>query len=70
MANMHSNFDEYALDCLKRKVSEKIGYQISNRPDCLKLSEIISKKGTFTDIGITCVLHGSDAVLTAKEICG
>ena len=45
MANMHSNFDEYALDCLKRKVSEKIGYQISNRPDCLKLSEIISKKG-------------------------
>lgn len=45
MANMHSNFDEYALDCLKSKVSEKIGYQISNRPDCLKLSEIISKKG-------------------------
>ena len=42
---MHPNFDEYALECLKRMVSEKIGYQISNRPDCLKLSEIISENG-------------------------
>lgn len=43
MATMHQNFDEYALESLKHKVSEKIGYQISNKPDCIKLSEIISK---------------------------
>lgn len=44
-----------------------LGAGFTNRITDLK---IISKKGTFTDIGITCVLHGSDAVLTAKEICG
>ena len=39
------HFDEYALECLKFKFSEKIGFIISNRPDCYKLSEIINQSG-------------------------
>jgi hypothetical protein len=39
------HFDEYALEHLKFKFSEKIGFIISNRPDCHKLSEIINQSG-------------------------
>jgi hypothetical protein len=39
------HFDEYALERLKFKLSEKIGFIISNRPDCYKLSEIINQSG-------------------------
>ena len=39
------HFDEYAIERLKFKFSEKIGFIISNRPDCYKLSEIINQSG-------------------------
>lgn len=39
------HFDEYALERLKFKLSEKIGFIVSNRPDCHKLSEIINQSG-------------------------
>jgi len=39
------HFDEYAIEHLKFKFSEKIGFIISNRPDCYKLSEIINQSG-------------------------
>jgi hypothetical protein len=38
-------FDDFALERLKFKFSEKIGFIISNRPDCYKLSEIINQSG-------------------------
>jgi hypothetical protein len=39
------HFDEYAIERLKFKLSEKIGFIVSNRPDCHKLSEIINQSG-------------------------
>ena len=39
------HFDEYAIERLKFKFSEKIGFIVSNRPDCYKLSEIINQSG-------------------------
>lgn len=40
-----THIDEYFIQILKVKLSEKIGFIISNKPDCAKLSETISQKG-------------------------
>lgn len=45
MATIKPDFDQYTIDRLKVKLSNKIGYVIANKPDCAKLSESISKSG-------------------------
>ena len=45
MSYFKTHIDEYFIQILKVKLAEKIGYVISNKPDCAKLSELISQKG-------------------------
>lgn len=45
MATLIPNFDQFAIDSLKLKLSERLGYVIANKPDCAKLSEIITANG-------------------------
>jgi hypothetical protein len=40
-----SNFDQFALDRLKFELLDKIGYKISTKPDCAKLSDLIIESG-------------------------
>ena len=45
MAILKPKFDQYSIDILKIKLSEKTGFVIANKPDCAKLSEIITQNG-------------------------
>lgn len=45
MSYFKASIDEYFIQSLKIKLSEKIGYVISNKPDCAKLAELISNEG-------------------------
>jgi hypothetical protein len=54
MATLNPYFDQFELENLKIKLSEKIGFTIANKPDCAKLSEIIttSKNGYLSETTI------------------
>ena len=39
------HFDQFSLDQLKFAILEKIGYNITTKPDCAKLSDLIAKNG-------------------------
>ncbi len=45
MATVKPHFDQYALDNLKRKLSDRVGYVVANKPDCAKIAQIISGTG-------------------------
>ena len=45
MAIQKPQFDQYALDSLKRKLSDKLGFVIASKPDCAKLALLISQSG-------------------------
>lgn len=45
MSTIKPHFDPYTIDNLKLKLSEKIGFSISNKPDCAKLSGMIGLAG-------------------------
>lgn len=45
MATTPIIFDKFAIDNLKTKLNEKLGYVISNKPDCAKLSELLLATG-------------------------
>jgi hypothetical protein len=38
-------FDQYAIDNLKIKLTERLGYVLSTKPDCAKLSELLLASG-------------------------
>jgi hypothetical protein len=45
MKTYKPQFDQFALDKLKLALLEKIGYKISTKPDCTKLSDLIMESG-------------------------
>lgn len=45
MKTVRPTLDSFALEKLKIKLSEKIGWVIANKPDCAKLSDIIHLQG-------------------------
>lgn len=45
MASLKPHFDSYSINILKIELSEKAGFVIAGKPDCLRLSEIISRNG-------------------------
>ena len=45
MKTIRPSLDSFALEKLKIKLSEKIGWVIANKPDCAKLSDIINADG-------------------------
>jgi hypothetical protein len=45
MKTFKPHFDQFALDKLKFALLEKIGYKISTKPDCAKLSDLIIESG-------------------------
>lgn len=45
MSVLKKHYDKYFVENLKIKICEKIGYMITSKPDCLILSELISKNG-------------------------
>jgi hypothetical protein len=45
MKTFKLQFDQFSLDRIKFELTQKIGYKISSKPDCSKLSDIIAVSG-------------------------
>lgn len=45
MKTFKPHFDQFALDRLRFELLKKIGWSISNKPDCAQLSELIANSG-------------------------
>lgn len=45
MKTFKPNFDQFAVDRLRHEILEKIGWSITNKPDCSKLSDLILESG-------------------------
>jgi hypothetical protein len=45
MATPKIQFDRFATDRLRAKLSDKIGYHLTNKPDCAKLSDLLVENG-------------------------